>query len=281
VLLLAALGWGIGFILVITERNPLGGGSLTDPPEYLVFAFFAVAQTTLWAVVALPLIATLRRLRTYLSGNYLWIAVPLLILTVAVFSPLFFPPVEGTPPAHRTRVVISHTVGGLLGLLGIAGMFLIDAAARTLGLQPDNREVADFQCLRGDLTRLRTILAAVVGIVILAAGAYRYALIASGVVPEAAFPIALVLVYGAFFTVLLALAFVPAHLSLLSAGRRIRDLVCPLPPVTSEDFEQDHKRWKALGELMGLETSTAEAFQSGFAIFAPLTTAIVSVLLPT
>jgi hypothetical protein len=71
--------------------------------------------------------------------------------------------------------------------------------------------------------------------------------------------------------VLLALVFVPAHLSLLAAGsRRIRDLVCRLPAVDSEDFEKGHKTWKTLEELMGLETSTAETFQLGFAILAPL-----------
>jgi hypothetical protein len=193
VLLLATIGWGIGFLLVVTEGNPLGGKSLIDPPEFLVFAFFTVAQTTLWAVAAWPLLATLRRLRPHLSGNYLWIRASALILAIAVFSPLLFPPIEGTPPAHRTRVLILHTVGGLLGLLGITGMWLIDAAARTLGRHTDNLEIADFQFLRGDLTRLRTILAAVVGIVTLAAGVYRYALIASGVVPEGRFPIALVL----------------------------------------------------------------------------------------
>jgi len=92
-------------------------------------------------------------------------------------------------------------------------------------------------------------------------------------------PFDFVLLYGGFFSLLLALIYVPTFLELQAGGRRVRNLAADLPAPTDESFDDVYTRRKNLGELLQLEVSTSSSLRAGVAILAPLTTSLIGLLL--
>jgi hypothetical protein len=94
------------------------------------------------------------------------------------------------------------------------------------------------------------------------------------------FPVDYVLLYGVFFTLLLALVYVPAYLKLQAAGRAIIADYVPINPRT-KDFAEEYEKRQQLTTLLRLDTSVASSFAAGAAIVTPLVTSLVGVILPT
>jgi hypothetical protein len=142
------------------------------------------------------------------------------------------------PLAHHSGNIQVITIVGLplVILPAVVGIFLIQLIAgrcfRTGG--PQDADIDQYLALRRDLQRLLAMLGGLIALVTLATGALRKAVIASGV-RAAQFPPEIVLLWGGAATTLLLAAYVPAHLTLASAGRRLRDAFLPvaLPGTTA------------------------------------------------
>jgi hypothetical protein len=102
-------------------------------------------------------------------------------------------------------------------------------------------------------------------------------------VDEDSFPAEAVLLYGGFFTALLLLAYVPAHMALRRHGLRIRETYFPLaemPDPRTDTFKGWLDRRTTLETLLQVNVTPLQQLQASVFILAPLLSAALSVLVP-
>jgi len=87
------------------------------------------------------------------------------------------------------------------------------------------------------------------------------------------------LVVGAYYTLLLGVAFVPAHLALQNAGRRIRDRTYPPLPLGADGYKARLDERSTADGVLGLDAGPGVALRQHVALLAPLAGGIVSALL--
>jgi hypothetical protein len=137
-------------------------------------------------------------------------------------------------------------------------------------------DVTSFLADRRALLQSGSILGAAVGLVTLASGALRNALDAAD---KPSFSATMVLVYGAGFTAMLALVYVPAYLSMQAAGRRLLEASAPLQLPDSPTFDANQKTRGAFEELLQLKVGPRDSFKIATAVLAPIVTGVVSVII--
>lgn len=94
----------------------------------------------------------------------------------------------------------------------------------------------------------------------------------------ARFGVEAVWAFGLYYTFALMLIYVPSYLSLLEAGRRIRDRYrLPLPG--DSDHEQNTKARAELSQVLGLEKSPLESLRAATLVLIPLLSSLASNLL--
>jgi hypothetical protein len=217
-----------------------------------------------------------------------WGVLSLVLVIMAAFASWYGPIVLGgrldVPlPGYSVRVVPVF-VGGVVGILFAgSGMVLVGVAA---GRTP--RSVGFLVELRSKLLLFLGFAAFVVLVAVISTSALRRALIAFD--PETwtrKFPTSNLLLYGAFFSVLIALLFVPAYLALQAAGRSLVEEVVPLPDATPSGRPSasdpgstpanggfpSHtwfERRSDLSDLLGLNTSVVGALGAAFAVLTPV-----------
>jgi len=285
VMLLGLIGLALGItILLVGARATPESAKFVDQSEFLLWLLVISTETALFAIFAVPVVRILRQLWLYLHDNKTEI-----VVSSTVFTALYFAPGRLTefilPGAVDFQLLYfsarTGVIGGIgyltIGLPAAVGIWLVHIASRDLGgndkLGQDH--VERYLCLGRLLKQLISVLGLVVGIAILGTGANRHAHIAAGV----DFPVSLVLAYGVYFTLVLAVIYFPAQASLLETGRRIRDSLCPLPSPDSGSWGEVYAKHKSLTELLEIRTTVVESFRTGVAILAPLLGAIISTLL--
>jgi hypothetical protein len=137
------------------------------------------------------------------------------------------------------------------------------------------RTVHDFQSDRQALLRAGSILGGTVGLVALATGALRNALVASGHEQTAPSATA-VLAYAAGATAMLAIAYVPAYLSIQRAGRAVVHRYVPeeLPGSPAYDvFKKTRGDWE---DHLHLKVGPVGNLKIGTAVLTPIVTGLAS-----
>jgi len=136
--------------------------------------------------------------------------------------------------------------------------------------------------LRELLDRALVHLGVILGAAIASTAAFRNAVVASkglsGAAAEREFPIEYVLLYGAFFSLLLASFYVPTYLRLQLLARDVITRAIPLHQNT-EDWEDGLERRQKLEAVLKLDTGVMSSLTAGAAILAPLATSLVGLLL--
>ena len=113
------------------------------------------------------------------------------------------------------------------------------------------------------------IAGGIIGLATLATGALRNAVLAVHLRFDAYY----LLLYGLYFTGVLAVAFAPSYLAMRNTGARLRDRSFPLPdPNDSSCFDVLTKR-KSFDDLIQLNLWASATFKAGVAILAPLASA--------
>ena len=87
------------------------------------------------------------------------------------------------------------------------------------------------------------------------------------------------LLYGLFFSILVAAIYVPTHLTLASVGAAICDQVFPAAPPTSPEWEERTAKRERLAALLGLDVGLVGRFKASVAIMTPLIGSLVGLLL--
>lgn len=118
----------------------------------------------------------------------------------------------------------------------------------------------------------------VIGGSVLATGMLRHAMLAAAYANDKTFPPSLVLAYGAFFTLLLVVCYVPAHLLVQHAGKRVLETALPqTPAATILDWKKT--RAEMIG-LLHLEAPLQDALKNTIAILAPILAGLASIAFP-
>lgn len=203
-----------------------------------------------------------------------------IVALVVGFEHFFSPFVPDYPLAdHPTKLRILTGVGFLVALAALVGMWLVEAAIERRRSGQLMKELVEYLGLRDDLRRFLDTAAAVIGAATLSTGALRGVVVAE--VPGAEFPPEYVLYYGAFFSVLLALAYAPALLACRVAGRQLADTLLPLPETKPESWTDWYTNRGALEALMELDVATSKGVRTGLAVAAPFVGSAVGLLLGT
>ena len=222
-------------------------------------------------------------------------AIPL--VGFAVLAPLRLT-VHNPLPGQQTKFIILNLLGAAVALLGVAEMALVKAALQAEPARGGAADFVRFLELRGVLQRILAVEGTILGAAILVTGALRNAVNAypgqlrahPGFLHHhpsqkdflhASYPHEYLLLYGAYLTLLLALFYAPVYLRLLEAGRANLDAACPLGDPSSAGWTDSYEKRKKLQEYLQLEVTASASFRAGVAIFAPLASALVALLLGT
>jgi hypothetical protein len=280
-------------------------------PEFAIWVMLIAAQVALAAVALVPLIrVAVRETRGLVADRggtdgLGWVVLAFFAFTgVAVtfgFSARLLPAdvmkdrmrLPRDWPLFHYELKINVVVALVLaaGLLAVIGIWVVglrlDRLFRDAGRTPTDADVNEFIRLRQTLMLLLGVVAAIIGLATLATGALRNAVLALDAFakpntspPPYQFDEQYVLIYGLFFTGLLAVAFLPSFFAMRSAGGRIRDAALPLLPPTSPDFAARVDARTKLDTFLQINVSASASFKASVAIFTPLATALVGLLLP-
>jgi hypothetical protein len=286
--------------VVIDENAWKRAGAFLDNPESVVWLTLLCAQAGIWAIVFAGSRGALRELA---AGAELPVAIAgfSLIFVLVAFTVAVPALTTGAPtplPGHRPKltgfIVLAFVAAGpwILAIWRIGTIARRLAAGARAGASGWKTELATggkhpfdgYLGLRERLGHAVTILSVIVVGITLSTGALRLAVLkwnedpASG--PDFEFPPASVLVYGGFFSLLLALVYLPVQLRVLELGRHLRDDAAPV--ASSDHWRGDaFKRRGEAEALLNLSAGPVASLQAGLAILAPLVTALVAALLST
>ena len=267
--------------------------------EFRMWLFLIAAQTARWAIGAAFLLAPEMRRplkglwskgRVAVAASVTATAIPLVAVVVvgSLYSRIHYP-----VPWHQWKVLALSLIGTCVALLGVAELALVKFALQDD--PPAGGTLADierFLALRTLLQRVLAIEGAIIGAAVLTTGALRNAVVAYNAVLShypgvtekhhqtlSPFPREYVLIYGAFFTLLLAVLYAPVYFRLLDVGRANVDAACKAEEPASAIWLPVYEKRKKLEEHLQLQMATSASFRAGVAILTPLGGALVALLL--
>lgn len=275
-------------------------------PQFLVLLLLLCAQAAFWVFALVPVVGTVYRrfvgLRTQQAlqaGTVASVTASALFLlalgvlfdnatrygisTLVAFTKL---PTNWPLAHHNLKVTVIVLVPVLLGMLAIVGVWLVGIALQNLpfAATPTKADVESYLEGRNDLNTLIGVAAVIIGLGTLSTGALRNAVLALNpslpAQPIYQFDTQYLLVYGLFYTGLLAIAFAPSYLALREAGARLRERAHPLPAPQDPAFSSVVSDRKTLDEFLQLDLFASATVKAGLAIITPLITSLIALLIP-
>lgn len=238
-----------------------------------------VAQGALWGVLV-PLVVRLHdRLHAEWNGKDLAATVlPLIGLSVGIDVVRYVTQVKSPLPGHFGKITVVTWLGTLTALVAVAGIVRVGRAAWSLRVESRGAEALEaYLQLRSHLRQFLLIAGAAVAGASLTAGALQSAV--DGYRDQTARPAA-VLFYGLFLSILLAVVYAPAFGALRKAGERILDELEPRPAAGRPEWPLGAPRRRELRAYLELDAGLMNSLRVGVAVLAPLTSGLVSLLLP-
>jgi hypothetical protein len=200
---------------------------------------------------------------------------------------LFGPHAVGNFPLWLAtgRVIGVNVIAGVFITPSFAGLLLAQTRLSALAREtaPAVNEgkagglVVELAWLRAAMMRFLTTFATAITVGLLALGALRAAVLASGT-PAAHVPPLRLLTYGGVLTAITALIFVPAYVAWQERASELRDTLHPVP----EGGRPAHDWFQSrddLDALLATRASAGRIFATAFGVLAPLTASVVSALL--
>jgi hypothetical protein len=217
-LLLAVFGSTCGVLLLLLNVSGTDRSATFIASEgFLPWAGVVATQFGFWSVVSVSLWReVISTYRTTAPGKAIWL-VPAVMVTALVGLALLSPArnVDWPLAWHQPKALIMTTAAAVgVGLPALFGMPIVADPVRRLpreGMTPQNIDGA--LTARAQIRRLLAVAGLAIGLAVLASAALHNATVPSFITEEA-FPAIDVLLYGAFFSVLLIVVYVPAQLSL-------------------------------------------------------------------
>jgi hypothetical protein len=259
----------------------------TQTTWFAVWAVSIGVQTAYWAVVAGPLWSDLAVVwRETQAGRYAVLTLAGALVLILIVFPLLSAAADVSWPlwGHNMKTRALTIIGGLVaGVPALSGIALIQRRLSRQATEPMEEEDGPVAIqARSQILRFLSVAGAVIGLAVLAAGALRKATVPD-FVADSKFPQEGILLYGAFFTGLLLLVYVPAQLALKRLGVQIRNHYFPLsemPAPDSDSFKGWLDRRTALEAFLQLSVTPSQQLQASLFILAPLISAVIGSLVP-
>jgi hypothetical protein len=234
-----AVGCCIGFILMDSQATA-ESRIFVSKPQFLIWLFLFSSQFAFWAIIASPLFTELKQLKNHFQANKLEISITFIASLVLTIAYLYFfafvhLPKELPLAHHRLKVWTLTIPGFLMAFLALSGIWLVYIASRNLGSnsRPDENAITEYLQLRKQLDFFVMIAGILIGMGTLTIGALRHAL-RSLEKSELVIQPEVILLYGAYFSLLMALVFVPTRVAFQSTGEHLRDSLFPIPKIDSD-----------------------------------------------
>jgi hypothetical protein len=285
-ILLCILGAIAGaFVMLFHAEEIPESSQFVHTLGFYVWLLPLIVSTAIMAVSIPVLFKSLTELKSYFKGNKIEFLVVSLIMIGLCILPFLLIKMPGRIRVlayHSPKMMVLMGLGFIVALLAMIGIWLVNAALRVdfKEVLTDYRKVTRFLYLGNLLKRFLTILGLLISLLVLSNGALRYALISAKIIWSNDMPTAGILANGAYYTLLVALAYVPTYLLFETIGRRICDGFFPLSAITSETIDTWHQRRKSLEELLNIRAGIRQNLLSGIAILSPLLSSLISILLP-
>jgi hypothetical protein len=273
-------GVGVGIILWRAQSTP-DSQRFISSPEFFVWLLLIGAQTALWFAIVIPLVELWRTLsfdKRILPKCGLYLLGVMLLFAESKYSR---PVVH--PLAYQTlKMPLISFIGSIAGTLAIVGIWLVQAASERMECRLESgaehtKEVKIFLDLQTKLERFLLAAGIIIGAATLATGGLRNATLAYE--KTAPFPRENVLLYGMFFSGLLALIYVPAYASLSAVRSALHDAMVPIPETPPDSWNGWYSDRKAVGELLQVQSGPIASFTNGVSILTPLAASLVAILL--
>ncbi|WP_157851728.1 hypothetical protein [Streptomyces monomycini] len=293
--LLAVAALGTGLVGRFGAAESPEARAFTSLLEFDLWSALVGASIALYAAVAYAMAYALHRRWRHPVDRPAPRAVAVLVagavvLLGAVFGILrFFTPPGSVPvplDGLAWRIPLLLVLGMLAAAPGAVGLWDVQVRllrlSRRLPTEPD--VLAPVGALRElhrgwrDAVRFLTGGSLIISTAVVDAGALRNALLAYGV-PAKSFPASSVLLYGAFFSVMFALVFLPVVVLWRSVAGRLVEATVRIPEADelTEDWIERRARLVA---FLRLDVSLPKVLAPAFGILAPLATGVVSLFLP-
>lgn len=255
---------------------------LKDHPTFAVWGLAMWLQAVVWAVGLAAIALTFRDLAPCASGR--WgnvLLVPFLFGGLAVAFLVVaarIQQLEYPLPDHAVRLGIFVGIGFLVAFYGAVAMHLVGAGlAREFErpLTTVNEPIARLIRFREHLHRILAVEAAILGGAIVGSVALRELLLDTYYIRRSDYPSEYIIVYGAFLSSLVALAYGPVYARFIDRGHVLRDAFLPGPEGGTWSKLLEERR--AFESLLGLNVTSRAGVRATLAILAPLITSAVGV----
>jgi len=288
VLLAGIIGALIGLAAILGDASNWYDGvylSRGGKPEFFLWVFLLAGQLALSTALLIPAQSIARDLYPHSSRNNRFrvlthtitisCAVVAFVLSTTFFlAPNFHMPV----PMLTFRVLILNMVSFFVVLIGAAGGWFIHFALDDDFVTEDQHSIEHFVHLRRHLNRLLWIVGTILGASIIGMACLRNAVITFND-RSSAFPWQYVFIYGAFFSALLALAYMPIHNRALRVGRDLANKLLPMPSMGWTSMAEWRSNRNALEEALGLDLTANSSIRAVAAILTPLVGSLIGLLL--
>ena len=255
-------------------------------PQFDVWVWIYAAEVGIAAalgIASFPAFLVLARATGRRATTFAVAAWPVLGMLVLLFGPQ----AVGNDPLWLAtgRTIGVNVIAGVFITPSFAGLLLIQTRLSALARETASAVnegkagglVVELAWLRTAMLRFLTTFAAAITVGLLALGALRAAVLASGT-PAANVPPLRLLTYGGVLTAITALIFVPAYVAWQERASELRDTLHPVP----EDGRPAHDWFQArddLDALLATRASAGRVLATAFGVLAPLLASVVSALL--
>jgi hypothetical protein len=263
---------------------PLGSGPLSfyNAPTYPVWVFLIAivcgSCPIVWSHGRRALAQLPARRPPILEALGYGVGALALIAASYVFATVAYShvrPVE-TLPRITQRFAIVFLAVAFAVAPSIIAMSRIGAASLR-----GNGGAADLVAWRATLQSQLAALGAVVALSTLTTAAYHNAIVAAVPNRAADFPPEGVLLFGVWFTVILALVYVPPSEQLRRHAQALVDEAFPIPNQFNGDWQQQLQRRRDLAAALRIDETSRNSIQNALIIGGPLITSALTVLIPT
>jgi hypothetical protein len=267
----------------------LGRKSLpfTSTGQFTLWIALLALESGIWALALVHLVAAVQSLWPERRSGRLWGSVVAVVMAlVAVFVATVLGGNRMYPlPGHMIKVSVIEFLGYAVGLVGIVAMGLINSALRELQARQLHDPVAVTEAaerlvqLRADLQQLLLIEGIIVGAAVLATAGLRNAILAWAKTAHVhqSFPSSEVLVYGAAFSILLALFWGPISIRAGAVASCIR--AAAMRQRNTAPFADWKAEYDAYGSYLGIDTDVVANARNVLAILTPVLSALLGILL--
>ncbi len=281
-LFLGSFGAAIGVVVILFNAKAPTSEAFISTPEFVIWQLLICSQTAFLTMVIGPLVAVLQQLKTHFSKHKWNLVLSGIIITILFWIPslvrvLYISDIQWPLANQMLRLSIIILVAYIPTLMATAGIWLVQVAFQLLSQLEGAELIPMYQQHLKNMGGFLAILGIMVSLATLATASLRNALIAVDPTVVDKFPATLVWLYGAYYSVLLLVIYMPAYNSRLIAGEKILDRYLTLPLPSQDNWADVYIKRKQLSENLGLEESIIDSLQTLLPILAPL----ISGFLPT